>query len=131
MTALSNYLQQLAARPFRLGHCDCMLALADWVRECSGVDVGALWRGTYSDEASWHALVRAAGGLPPLIEVVEAMGVVRQVRANLLPGDIAVINLPKLGQTGALWTGGRWAVKVERGLWAVNKWLPLAAWRVS
>lgn len=128
---LPHYLQQLAARPFVLGRCDCMLALADWVRECSGVDVGALWRDTYSDEAGWRALVRAAGGLQALVEVIEAMGVVRQLRTSLQSGDIAVLSLPKLGHAGAIWTGTRWAVKVERGLWAVNRWLPLAAWRVS
>lgn len=128
---LPEYLQQLAGCQFELGRCDCMLALADWVHVRSGVDVGAAWRGTYSTEAGWRALVAAAGSLEALIESVAPLGGLVRVRGDLQPGDIAVLNLPKLGQTGALWAGSRWVVKVEQGLWAVNKWLPVAAWRVS
>lgn len=126
---LEYYVQQLAQRPFVLGQCDCMLALADWVRELTGVDGGRLYRGTYSTEQEWVAVVQGAGGLVALVDSVAALVGIQRVEQPV-PGDIGVIDLRSYGHAGAILAGRRWVLKVSAGLGAATSPPVLAAWGV-
>lgn len=126
---LELYVQRLAAAPFVFGECDCMLALADWVRELNGTDVGRLYRGHYSTEAGWQAIVAAAGGLVPLVDRLATLaGIVRVPQPQ--PGDIGVVDLPLAGHAGAILAGKRWVVKLNRGLLAAAAPPVVASWGV-
>jgi hypothetical protein len=60
---LSRYLAEAAARGFVWGEHDCMLFAADWVREVSGVDPAARWRGKYNSQWQAEALLATQGGM--------------------------------------------------------------------
>jgi len=52
---------------FAWGETDCILAVCDHVRRCTGVDPAAPWRGTYHDEAGAMAIYEAHGGVLSLM----------------------------------------------------------------
>lgn len=78
--------------PFAFGKMDCALWAAEWVRQQTGVDLAASWRGAYTTEREYLRLLVAEGGLVRV--VARAM---RQIGAQLIPpadaqpGDIGVI----------------------------------------
>ncbi|APX88640.1 hypothetical protein BV394_01930 [Brevirhabdus pacifica] len=48
---------------FEWGGANCALSVCDYVRDRTGVDPAAPWRGAYSDEDSARAILDAHGGL--------------------------------------------------------------------
>lgn len=97
MDALSEFLRQAAARPFRLGEFDCGLFLADWYMAKTGKpDPAAHLRGASygEDELTRH--------LQPIIENL-ALKPTQQPQS----GDIGLLQLG--GKTiGAICSGPRW-----------------------
>jgi len=54
---------------FTWGSSDCLLSIADYVLLRTGVDYGAEFRGTYSDESGALAHVKEFGGEAALIDL--------------------------------------------------------------
>jgi len=48
---------------FVWGETDCIMSVCNHVRQTTGVDPAAPWRGTYSDEAGAQAIYAAHGGV--------------------------------------------------------------------
>src|SRR4051812_49385812 len=79
-------------QPHVYGKLDCSLWAADWVRQQTGVDLAADWRGRYSSREQYMRLLMAQGGL-----VRVAAGALKTVGATMIdpadakPGDIGII----------------------------------------
>jgi len=119
------------ATPFIWGQSDCMMVLCAWIKAVRGVDPAVDLRGTYHNEKSCEAVT---GFISRPVAVAakhfEAAGLERVERAR--PGDVAII---KVGDPvlGALWNGGAWISKSERGAHAAHPRFTevLACWRVG
>lgn len=48
---------------FVWGETDCIMATCNHVRDCTGIDPAAPWRGTYHDEDGARAIYEAHGGV--------------------------------------------------------------------
>ena len=48
---------------FVWGETDCIMSVCNHIRQTTGVDPAAPWRGTYSDEAGAQAIYAAHGGV--------------------------------------------------------------------
>lgn len=114
---LDRYLERLAGRRFAFGQHDCLLAVADWVRELTGHDEGAWYRGTYNTDAGWRGIVERAGGVVRLLDDTCArLGLVPTL-GDLRCGDVGAIDLPAgVGLTGAIFVGPRWVSVATTGL---------------
>lgn len=106
---------------------DCLMSLADHVLRVTGVDHGAMWRGSYHSEQEAFAHVMKWGG--PL----------NMVDASCLPrtdapgrGDIVIANVGGK-PIGGLHTGHSIAFRLPHGVGDINSKLVkiIAAWRVS
>lgn len=123
---LGTYLAAARKKPWAWHEHDCSAFAATW----AGAELPA-----YSDEAGAEAIVHAAGGLVPLWDVALEGIADPIVPHEIEPGDVGVIELlgmdATLTQTGAIWTGKRWAfVPSAGGIAAVNATVPcLKAWR--
>ena len=56
-------LDQWRRSEFVWGKTDCIMATCNYIRDVSGVDPAAPWRGTYSDEAGAQAIYKQFGGV--------------------------------------------------------------------
>lgn len=65
---LRDYLSYAGKRGFAWGENDCLMFVAGWVREVTGTDPGARWRGTYSTEAGAKAVLQLNGGMLALMD---------------------------------------------------------------
>jgi len=92
---LDAYVRRIARVPFAYGSHDCCTVAFDWVKECTGVDPMAGWRGGYRTATGARRLMDDFGGL-------EAM--VRSQMGEPIPwtfaqrGDVVMADL-ELGQT--------------------------------
>lgn len=125
--------------PFVWGVNDCMLDVADWAFEVTGLDLASQYRGTYSDPEACRALFRSSGGIVPVLR--------RKARSVLLcetdspkPGDIGlvraypfIIRLRRkvmLPMGGILMPSGRWRVRTHEG--HITELFPvIVAWSLS
>jgi hypothetical protein len=125
---LRAHLRRLASEPFEFGHCDCLLALADWVRAVTGVDLGAQYRGTYRTTDEWLRIVHHAGGMQRMVENLllrVGWGAVDPPVA----GDVGLVDAgPKIGIVGALRGDGLWHLKLNTGLVAIRTPVIVRAW---
>ena len=114
--------------PFLWGQTDCLMAVANHVRDVTGRDPAAPWRGRYSDRAGAETLMTAHGG--GLALAMYAMAVIGMTRAaNPRAGDPVVC---KIGghEVAGLWTGDRVAFMAEpRGMIEVRSTI-LGAWAI-
>lgn len=65
--SLTTFIESHKDKPFSWGETDCCMFAADWVKELTGRDYAASFRGKYSDEAGAKRELVKAGGLVPLI----------------------------------------------------------------
>lgn len=78
--------------PFAYGKLDCTLWAADWIRQQTGVDLAADWRGQYSTEAEYRRLLLAEGGLVRVVaRAMKRLGAHQIPPADAQPGDIGII----------------------------------------
>lgn len=78
--------------PFVLGQMDCSLWAAAWVRQQTGVDLAADWRGQYRTEAEYTRLLLGEGGLVRVAaRAMKRLGAQLVAPADAQPGDIGVI----------------------------------------
>lgn len=132
MSDLGEYLKSCGHKRRIDGQHDCATFPANWVLESRGFDPMKKWRGTYNGEESALQLIEHSGGLVALFdEGLRAHGISRQ-HADPKAGDIGIVRIQDT-HAGAIFTGKRWAIVVERGIgfcslsaddieavWAVN-----------
>lgn len=112
---LAAFLWRVSGEPFQVGTRDCGLTLADWVRECRGVDPAAPARGRYRTKLGWQRLASRAGGLTALVGgLLEAIGLEPTEAPKI--GDVGVVIVPIVGEACAIRTARGWAVKLTDGL---------------
>lgn len=95
---------------FAWGVADCCALACDHVRAAYGVDLWAMYRGTYADEEGARRVILAAGGWLRLWDHLCAQAGMRRCDG----WDGAVIGLARLEHGRALvlpLEGGRWAGK--------------------
>lgn len=88
---LTRFIEERRAAPFVWGSNDCCLFAADWVLRCTGVDLAATFRGTYSSPLVAHRIINESGGIETLwSEHAEKMGAKRIPSAQAWRGDVAI-----------------------------------------
>jgi hypothetical protein len=126
---------------FDWGTDNCGLFVAHWIREATGVNVGAPYVGNCSDEASAEALflnghadlgsfaaaIAAANGMPEVTPVTFAR------RGDAVWVDNGTVDNPsKYGALGVVGLDGRFAVCMsEQGVKRVHMQRWKRAWRVG
>jgi hypothetical protein len=126
-------MDQAARRPFKRGEHDCLLFLADWVLNRTGIDPAEHLRGRYATLWGERRVIWAHGGT---VGVVGACARLAGLERTSEPkeNDIGLIFAQVEGSArprlvGAVSGGRRWIALTERGLLgAVAQ--PAAAWRV-
>ena len=95
MDCVDKTLKIWRSTSFERGKNDCMLAIADYVLLRDGVDFGAKYRGTYTDEAGaldWiereggETAMMDASGLARLSQAVRGSIVLIHYAGNFIPG---------------------------------------------
>lgn len=128
VAALDLHTRRLALKPQAYGAVDCCLAVGEWVEEVTGVDVADGLRGTYATEMDWRRILVAEGGMVALFgRLLAPVGYVRAEVAE--PGDVGVVVVPGLGETGAVMTPRGWRVKIRSGI-TVGQFEAVAVWRL-
>lgn len=127
MACLTEFLARAEARRFQPGEWDCCLMVADWVRECTGIDGAAPWRGRYRTVQGFLRHLRAGGGVEGVMSQGAALAGLRETMEPKR-GDIGVIEAAG-AKVGAICTGRQWVAVGQRGLSAIAA-EPLRAWRV-
>jgi len=109
------------------GPWNCSTLPADWCVALGYPDFAAKWRNIVGDAEAEEA---GADGLLPLWDEGIGGAVPRAPSDALQAGDIAVLALGPL-ETGAIWTGERWAIRRVKGLHfaAAGQLATVAAWR--
>jgi uncharacterized protein DUF6950 len=92
---LSQLIASSQATTFEWGHYDCAMFVCAAVREITGVDVGAAFRGTYHDESAAEAIFLGGGfadlgGFAASIAAVNSMPEVQPTFARR--GDVVWID---------------------------------------
>jgi len=64
---LDVYIKRCESIPFQYGQHDCCTMASDWVKECTGVDPMAAWRGEYRTATGARRLMHSAGGLEAMV----------------------------------------------------------------
>lgn len=132
---LGKFLTQAADTPFKWGHHDCGIWLADWVYVAFDrkiPDPAQPYRGKYTDDASAALLpfIGGWGGLPRIVDRLAKANGLARTRAPVA-GDIGIINNGTV-TVGAIRSNKGWIVIApERGIMRVTeKQRLIAAWRV-
>lgn len=125
---LAAFLDDLEARPFRFGRCDCLLALADWLVWQGRPDPAAHLRRRYRSHNGWKRIVADAGGAERLVGHLARRAGLKRRRGAASAGDVALVRIPARGLFGAIaCADGRFAVKTRDGL-VTARFRQRAAW---
>lgn len=123
---VSKTLKKWRQSQFIWGSDDCLLSLADYLVDCGYEDFGAIFRGTYNDEAGAKRHIENWGG-----EVNLIYSTCLNFTEEPVEGDIVLVemNEPITG----LCTGERIAFRTERGVIEIGmKFLNIVhAWKVT
>lgn len=127
---LDRFLDAYEREPFEWGKRDCALVLADWWMFNGHSDPAAHLRGTYSDQAGCHAILRRAGGLLPIVQGIAARFDIQQTTVPER-GCIAVIGsmIDPIRQFGSINDGGKWLLRHESKEFYRVTARPLGMWR--
>lgn len=118
-SALSEFLMIAANSPHRFGEWDCAMTVANWVLFLTGEDPAADLRGRYRTRLGWMRIVRRDGGLVALVgRLAERAGM--QAVEGIVAGDVGVIEVPTLGEAGAIAVARGWSMKLNDGLTVVE-----------
>lgn len=128
MDALTAFLRRAAAEPFAFGEWDCAMTLANWVRLITGADPAPHLRRHYRTHLGWRRIVKREGGLVALVGGIAEGAGLRAIGAYR-PGDVAVIDVPTVGEAGAIRTERRWVLKFAGGMVGIDH-PPSAAWGI-
>lgn len=125
---LPEFLFDLSRRRWEWGQCDCLLALADWIRAKHGVDLGASRRGTYTTERECEELLTREGGILAFVCRIMADNGFDQTE-TATAGNIGLVYAPT--SAGIQLTG---AIAVNERSWALltpDKGLVITPMRVA
>lgn len=89
-SALRDYVEDVARKPFRYGTHDCALFVAGAVRAMTGVDHARGWRSQYRSLAKGQKLLAAKGHQDHVALVASLFEEIPVLRAQV--GDIAVLD---------------------------------------
>jgi len=64
---LGKWVDRSKMRHMEWGTWDCVLAAVDWVKERTGLDHAALYRGSYRSKYGAYRIMKRAGGLDELV----------------------------------------------------------------
>lgn len=125
---LDQFLDRMAATPFRDGRSDCALTVADWVVDQRGCpDPAADLRGRYGSPSARQKLLKGRGGFRRVMEVcAERAGLERTRRP--VRGDVGLVVFGKR-PTAAICLGDRWAAK-GAGVVVETPRRIIVAWRI-
>lgn len=103
-------------KPFEPGVSDCSLDLADWAVWLGLPDPAANFRGAYSDEAGFRAIIAERGGLVAIVDG-EAASIGGRRIEQPLAGAVGVIGSRSASelQWGAIFDGRHWISRVGEG----------------
>jgi len=123
---VSKTLKEWRQSKFTWGSDDCLLSLANYLVDCGYEDFGAIFRGTYDDEAGAKNHVANWGGEINLINSTGLCSTEEPVEGDIV---LVEINEPITG----LCTGERIAFRTERGVIEIGvKFLNIIhAWKVT
>jgi hypothetical protein len=109
---------------------NCMLFPAAWAIWLGHRDPVENWRGAFSTEPEYLAIVRASGGCVPLMDAA-AMRIGGQRSAIPTCGSVGVIGSPTNfeRQFGAIFDGSRWLVRFTNRIGHMAA-RPLAIWSI-
>lgn len=133
---LDLYLRESADKPFAWGAHDCCLFVCDAVREMTGLDPAADFRGKYSTRAGAYALLRAKTGKRPFLSAISSLCVICGFASVPVPlarrGDaVAVRDTEATTALGLVALDGmRVVVLAPDGLTYYPLTQALAAWRI-
>lgn len=128
---LSVYLQRESIRPLVWGENDCCLFLANFIKELTGRDLAASFRGQYDDEEGALAFCNEVGGAAILIS------------RGLRQGGFESVEVPSEGDfgcvdyadeiVGAIYFQDKWFLKSDDGICIVapDGLRVLKVWNVS
>lgn len=129
--AIERAIDRAEGTPFAWGADDCMLWCADAIREFTGLDAAAPFRGRYTDKAG-AATVTGANGL--------AFALMRRARAlawrpvapeDAVLGDLGIIRTAEGGQACVLrYRGDWWLGRIPNGVSMVRSDAVRFAWSV-
>jgi hypothetical protein len=134
MSPLYARLHLWAVTPHEWGHTDCIMSLSDWVRDQTGRDPGAEYRGRYGDPAVCpiaRSMLHAP--LKPVSNACRAAGLA-YCSDTPRPGDVGLVHQFAHVATliGALCLGERWASKTAgQGVLIFRPASIRAAWEVG
>ncbi len=125
---MTKFIRAAMRREFVWGERDCILFCTDWVKEVTGIDPAARWRGSYHSKAEAQTIIDGFGGLVELCDEGYAGVLERCEPEDALVGVITSIE----GDVGAVRSGISWVVLTEHGIGRVRIDLAdcLAAWGV-
>lgn len=101
------------------GKTDCIMSVADYVRDVTGRDIAAPWRGSYDTQEGAQEIVAQYGGVHCLFQYGMAL-------ARFAPCDALSVGCPVVFETGngaiaGIWTGRRILARLERGAMELPK----------
>lgn len=110
---MEGWLNQWRRSRFVWGQTDCVMATANYVRDLTGKDPAAAWRGTYDDEGGAVALYGAFGGVLGLVSHAAHLSELQSLDAPVA-GSPVVCDLGGKEIAG-VWLGDRVAFMSLRG----------------
>lgn len=123
---IEKHLKRWSREPFVWGKLDCMLAIADYVKDVTGVDPAEIYRGKYSTALG---CARVSGfvedPVAPFEKCAEVLGLTHT--EDPVRGDVGVVE-PGIG--AVCLGGGKWAAKGKDGVIIGNP-IVIAAWSVG
>lgn len=125
--AIERAIERWCAADMRYGKDDCLMALAEIVREATGKDVGKPYRGRYRS-ARGAARVLGARGVPgALKKAATALRWPSLPPARCQDGAIGYILTPA-GPAGVIRSGDMWVGRLAYGLGAFPSEQVVKAW---
>lgn len=125
---LTDFLRDMAGRPFQWGQTDCALMMAEWVSLRRGVPVAEDLRGSYATEDECQRILDDRGGLLRVVSGI-ASSVPLRLTSDPKPGDIGIVRCPPSAPTCAIKVRRGWALKTPTGL-IVMPAPVIRAWKV-
>lgn len=125
--AIRRALDRWTGNPIRWGKDDCLMGLAEIVREWTGKDFGKPFRGRYR---SRHGAIRVLGarGVPGAIRnAATALRFKRKAPSEARPGSLGYILSPE-GPAGVIKHGAFWIGRVDNGFSALPDESVVKAW---
>ena len=130
---LGRFLASNQSRPFQYGSWDCCLFPCDSIREITGTDIAAEFRGQYASRKDAYAAIRSRAGRASVRAVAEYVTTAHQMPSCPISyaqtGDLVLIQRPDDYSLGILGLNGREIIVTRaRGLCKIPLTHGVTAW---